>query len=186
MTRIREVRKARGLTLEDLARLCDPPTTPQTIGRLETGARTVSIGWLDRIAVAMGVETQDLLGSRGTSELKVVAVLGPAGAQPPSNNAIVVPPRVFEAQVAVLVEASLGEYRAGDELWCEILQAEEYRQALNRDVLVPRAAERFLFGRLINLDEDKVQILPLESGGRQQVLPSPPWLAVVRRLMRQV
>ena len=42
ITRIREVRRARDMTLDDVARACVPPTTPQTIGRLETGIRTVS------------------------------------------------------------------------------------------------------------------------------------------------
>ena len=39
ITRIREVRRARKLTLQEVADRCDPPTTPQTIGRLETGTR---------------------------------------------------------------------------------------------------------------------------------------------------
>ncbi|MFN3800012.1 MAG: XRE family transcriptional regulator, partial [Sphingobium yanoikuyae] len=39
ITRIREVRKAKGLTLEQVGLLCVPPTTAQTIGRLETGTR---------------------------------------------------------------------------------------------------------------------------------------------------
>jgi len=51
-------------------------------------------------------------------------------------------------------------------------------------VLVPRPAGRFLFGRLINRDEEKLQILPLEAGGRQQVVANPPWLAVVTKLVR--
>jgi len=49
ITRIRAVRKAKGLTLEQVGALCDPPTTAQTIGRLETGTRTVSVKWLNRI-----------------------------------------------------------------------------------------------------------------------------------------
>ena len=52
ITAIREVRRAKGLTLDDVARRCQPPTTAQTIGRLETGTRTVSVGWLNRIAAA--------------------------------------------------------------------------------------------------------------------------------------
>ena len=55
ITRIREVRRARKMTLQDVADRCTPPTTPQTIGRLETGTRTVSVGWLNRIAAALGV-----------------------------------------------------------------------------------------------------------------------------------
>jgi hypothetical protein len=51
-------------------------------------------------------------------------------------------------------------------------------------VLIPRPAGRFMFGRLINRDDEKLQILPLEAGGRQQVVANPSWLAVVRRLVR--
>ena len=47
------------------------------------------------------------------------------------------------------VSSSLGDYRAGDEIWCERLEPEDFAHALNRDVLVPRPAGRFLFGRLI-------------------------------------
>jgi len=184
ITRIREVRRARGLTLDDVARRCDPPTTAQTIGRLETGTRTVSVGWLNRIAKALGVEAQDLVERGETAELKVAAILGAAGASAPRRSAIVVPPRVDEGQLAVTVSASVGEYRAGDEIWCDTLQPEDYARALNRDVLVPRPAGRFLFGRLINRDADKLQVLSLEAGGRQQVVANPPWLGVAIRLVR--
>ena len=186
ITRIREVRRARGMTLDDVARACEPPTTPQTVGRLETGTRTVSIGWLNRIARALGVEAQDLVDRGETAELKVAAVLGPGGAVAPRRAGIVVPPRVDEGQIAVTVSASIGDYRAGDEIWCEMLEPESYARALNRDVLIPRPAGRFLFGRLINRDEEKLQILPLEAGGRQQVIPNPPWLGLAVKLVRSL
>lgn len=187
ITRIREVRRARGMTLDDVARRCVPETTAQTIGRLETGTRTVSVGWLNRIADALGVEAQDLVeGSAESTELKVAAVLGPNGASAPRKAAIVVGPRAIPGQVAVLVAAGIGDYRAGDELWCDALTAEEYGKALNRDVLVPRPAGRFLFGRLINRDSEKLQVLPLEPGARQQVVANPPWLGVAVRLVRSL
>ena len=186
ITRIREVRRARGMTLDDVARRCEPATTPQTIGRLETGTRTVSVGWLNRIAKALGVEAQDLVEGGDTSELKVAAILGAGGAMAPRKAAIAVPPRVEDGQIAVLVAGSLGDYRSGDEIWCDTLQPEEYARALNRDVLVPRPAGRFLFGRLINRDEEKLQVLPLEAGGRQQVVANPPWLAVAAKLVRNL
>jgi hypothetical protein len=174
------------MTLDDVARRCDPPTTPQTIGRLETGTRTVSVGWLNRIANALGVDAQDLVEGSDSAELKVAAVLGPGGAVAPRRAAIVVPPHVADDQIAVTVAASIGDYRSGDEIWCETLQPEAYVGALNRDVLIPRPAGRFLFGRLINRDEDKLQILPLEAGGRQQVVANPPWLAVATKLVRNL
>lgn len=186
ITRIREVRRARGLTLDEVAHRCDPATTAQTIGRLETGSRTVSVGWLNRIAKALGVEAQDLVEGGETGELRVAAILGPDGARAPQKAAIVVPPRVDENQLAVLVATGIGEYRAGDELWCETLSHENFGQGLNRDVLIPRPGGRFLFGRLINRDEEKLQILPLEAGGRQQVVANPAWLGLVVKIVRRL
>ena len=65
ITRIRDVRRAKGLTLEQVGALCDPPTTAQTIGRLETGTRTVSVNWLNRIAAALGVTSAELVDLPG-------------------------------------------------------------------------------------------------------------------------
>jgi len=186
ITRIREVRLARGMTLDEVARACDPPTTPQTIGRLETGTRTVSIGWLNRIATALGVEAEDLVKAGDSADLKVAAVLGPGGAAAPRKAAIVIAPKAGEGQVALIVSGSVGDYRSGDEIWCDMLGPEEFGRALNRDVLVPRPAGRFLFGRLIDRDEERLQLLPLGSGGRQQVVANPPWLAVARKLVRDL
>ena len=186
ITRIREVRRARGLTLDEVARRCDPPTTPQTIGRLETGTRTVSVGWLNRIARALGVEAQDLVQGGETAELKVAALLGPGGAVAPRRAAIVVAPRVGERQAAVIVSASVGDYRSGDEIWCDILEPANFGHALNRDILVPRPAGRFLFGRLIDRAEDKLQLLPPGAGARQQIVANPPWIAVASKLVRNL
>jgi transcriptional regulator with XRE-family HTH domain len=191
ITRIREVRRARGMTLDDVARACVPPTTPQTIGRLETGTRTVSIGWLNRIAAALEVEASDLVGHGERADLAVVAILGANGATAPKRAALVVPPRARAGQVAVMVSASLGDFRAGDEIWCDMLQPGDYVRALNRDVLVPRPAGRFLFGRLIgreaaNGQPGKLHLLPPGAGGRQSVVADPPWLAVAARLVRSL
>ena len=186
ITRIREVRKAKGLTLDEVAQACSPPTTAQTVGRLETGTRTVSVGWLNRIAAALGVEAADLVDHPDRSELEVVAVLGGHGAHAPKRPAIVVPPRNRPGQMAMTVAASLGDYRAGDEIWCDRLGPDQFALAVNRDVLVPRPAGRFLFARLINRDEEKLQLLPLEAGGRQQVIPNPPWLGMAVKLVRNL
>ena len=184
ITRIREVRRARNMTLDDVARKCSPPTTPQTVGRLETGTRTVSVGWLNRIAAALGVEASDLVDAGEKSELAVAAVLGGSGAQAPRRAAIVVPPKAGSGMMAVTVSASVGDYRAGDEIWCERLEPADIARALNRDVLVPRPAGRFLFGRLIGRDDDKLHILPPGAGGRQSVVSNPPWAAMAVRLVR--
>ena len=193
ITRIREVRRARGMTLDDVAKACTPPTTPQTIGRLETGTRTVSVGWLNRIAAALGVDAADLVDHPDRAELPVVATLGVNGAVAPKRQALVVPPKVAAGQIAMTVAASVGDYRAGDEIWCERLSPEEFGRALNRDVLIPRPAGRFLFGRLIGREEagqgepgGKLHLLPLGAGGRQSVVSDPPWAAMAVRLVRSL
>lgn len=194
ITRIRQVRRARGMTLDEVARACDPPTTPQTIGRLETGTRTVSVGWLNRIASALAVDAADLVESgEGKAELPVAAVVGAGGASAPRRTAIVVPPRPKAGELAVTISASIGDYRAGDEIWCETLQPEEFGRALNRDVLVARPAGRFLFGRLIGREapepgeaSGKLHLLPLGAGMRQQVVTNAPWIAMAARLVRSL
>ncbi|WP_310468758.1 helix-turn-helix transcriptional regulator [Sphingomonas sp.] len=186
ITRIREVRKARGMTLDDVAKACTPATTPQTIGRLETGTRTVSVGWLNRIAAALGVDASDLVDHGERADLAVAAVLGANGASAPKRGGIVVAPKAQEGQVAVKVTASVGDYRAGDEIWCDMLEPGEFGRALNRDVLVPRPAGRFLFGRLIGREDNKLHLLPPGAGGRQSVVSDPAWAAVAVRLVRSL
>ena len=58
INRIRDIRKQKRLTLADVAERCDPPTTAQTIGRLETGMRNLSLVWMNRIGAALGVEPE--------------------------------------------------------------------------------------------------------------------------------
>jgi transcriptional regulator with XRE-family HTH domain len=186
ITRIREVRRAKKLTLQDVADRCDPPTTPQTIGRLETGTRTVSVGWLNRIAGALGVEAGDLVKLPDREDVPIAAILEHDGAHAPRRVAVAVPPRPEPGMVAVAVASGLGDYRSGDELWCRRLAPEEFGAAMNRDVLVPRPAGRFLFARLIGREEGKLHLLPLGSGARQTVLADPPWIAVAIRLIRSL
>jgi len=184
ITAIRQVRLAKKLTLQDVAERCDPPTTAQTIGRLETGTRTVSVGWLNRIAAALGVTAADLVTLPDRPDILVAAILGADGAHAPRRESVVVPPAAAPELVAVTVAASVGDYRAGDEIWCDRLNPDAFAIALNRDVLVPRPAGRYLFGRLIGRDDGKLHLLPLGAGSRQQVVADPPWIARAIRLVR--
>lgn len=186
ITRIREVRKAKRLTLDDVARSCKPPTTPQTIGRLETGMRTVSIGWLNRIADALGVAPTDLVDHPASEKLEVLAHLNGDSATAPRKAQVVLPPHPEPTQVAILVTGSFADYRTGDELWCDRLEPEQFGRALNRDVLVPRPGGRFQFGRLLAREEGKLHLLPLGSGARQSVVSEPTFLALPVRLVRKL
>ena len=184
ITRIREVRRAKGMTLDDVAKRCEPMTTAQTIGRLETGTRTVSIGWLHRIAQALGVTAADLVDLPGKEHIPVAAYLGADGAYAPARPSHFVAPLIEGDMVGLRIMASIGDYRAGDEVWCTRIGPDHYAQALNRDVLFPRPGGRFLFGRLIGREGDRLQILPLIPHARQQILTDPPWAAVATKLLR--
>jgi transcriptional regulator with XRE-family HTH domain len=186
ITAIREVRRAKGLTLADVADRCSPPTTAQTIGRLETGTRTVSVGWLNRIAKALGVDAGDLVKLPTRADLPVVAVLGSDGVNAPRHESVIATPGPNPGAVAIIVETSIGEYRAGDEIWCDRVAPDQFAQMLNRDVLLPRPAGRFIFGRLIGREGNRLQILPLGAGAKQQIIEDPVWAGVAIRLVREL
>lgn len=186
LSRIRDVRKAKGLTLSDVAEKCDPPTTAQTIGRLETGTRTLSIDWLNRIADALGVDSAELVTLPEQQSLDIAAILGSKGCYAPSQAEQIVVPAIGGKSVAMRVDQSIGEYRQGDEIWLERLSPEQFASALNLDILVPRPAGRFLFARLLGREDGKLHLLPLEAGSRQQIVNDPPWIAKAVRLIRKL
>ncbi len=184
LSRIRDVRRARGFTLADVAQNCSPPTTAQTIGRLETGVRTLSLDWLNKIAAALGVDSSELVQLPDQQSLPVAAILGSDGARAPTKDETLVIPNIAGDMVGLRVTASIGEYRRGDELWMEKIEPAAFADALNLDVLVPRPAGRFLFARLLGREAGKLHLLPLEAGARQQVVSDPVWIAKAVRLMR--
>lgn len=57
--RIAEIRKARGLTLQEVAERAK--TTNQQISHLERGRRKLSYEWMERLAVALSCHPLDLL-----------------------------------------------------------------------------------------------------------------------------
>jgi len=185
ITAIREVRRARGLTLEEVAIRCVPPTTAQTIGRLETGTRTVSVGWLNRIAAALAVDAADLVRLPDRPDLPVAAILDGSGAAAPRRAMSVTPPRSEGDLIAIIVQATTGDYRAGDMIWCRRLGPADYIAALHRDVLAPAPAGRFAFGRLLAFDGDMVSILPATLGASPVALRCA-WIAVAERLVRNL
>ncbi len=183
-SRIRDVRKAKGLTLADVAARCKPATTAQTIGRLETGMRVLSLIWINRIADALGVDSSDLVALPDQQYLPVAAILGDDGTHAPTKEERIMVPNIGGSMIGLRIAATSGEYRRGDELWMEQLQPDAFATALNLDVLVPRPGGRFLFGRLLGREDSRLHILPLEAGARQQVVADPAWIAKAVRLVR--
>lgn len=186
ITRIREVRQARSMTLQDVADRCIPPTTPQTIGRLEVGTRTVSLAWLNRIARALGVEASDLVRSPERHDVPVAALVDQDGAHSPGQSRVAVPPRPGPGLIAITFIGTSGDYRSGDEVWLERVEPGHFASVLNRDVLVPRPGDRFLFGRLIGREEGRLHLFPHHAGRRQSVVNDPEWIGVAVKLIRDL
>lgn len=189
INRIRDIRRQKGLTLAELAAACDPPTTAQTIGRLETGMRTLSIGWMDRIAAALKVDPELLVRSDASEAPQIVARLGasgPDGLDRPSDALLVTELGGTGELVVLAIDYPHGEYRPGDQLWMRRLDPENAARAINRDVLVPRKGGRFAFGRLIDRRGSLVGILPPGHGEKQQVVENPGWIAVAEMLVRRL
>lgn len=61
--RIRELRKAKGLSQEDLAEMID--SSNSYVGHVERGERNVTLHTLDKIAQALKVEVKELLAYQG-------------------------------------------------------------------------------------------------------------------------
>lgn len=67
---LRRERKARGLTLSDVARTVG--TTPQTIQRIETNNMTVSVNWVQKICAALGIDPKTLMAERERFDRKLL------------------------------------------------------------------------------------------------------------------
>lgn len=190
INRIRDIRKEKGLTLADVAARCTPPTTAQTIGRLETGMRQLSLTWMNRIAAALGVEPQLLVRGEDSGQPKVVARLTEAGAEAlPAPRDAILPTQLAEdaPMVALAIEASGGEYQVGDQLWLrQVSDDRTWHRLINRDVLAPRPGGRFAFGRLIDREGRRIAILPTGRGQRQVIIENPAWLGVAEMLVRRL
>ncbi|MFK4873948.1 helix-turn-helix domain-containing protein [Novosphingobium sp. ZW T3_23] len=189
INRIRDIRLQKGLTLADVAAACQPPTTAQTIGRLETGMRNLSLAWMNRIAAALGVEPESLLRSEGSAVPVVVAVLSENGVESPRTRreALLPSDLATDAPWMVLeVGASCGEYRAGDQVWLRQHDWHDAARLMNRDVLAPCPAGRFAFGRLLDRTEAGLILLPPASGQKPIATEPPPWLAVAEMLVRKL
>lgn len=192
INRIRAIRQAKGWTLADLAAACVPATTAQTIGRLETGTRNLSLVWMNRIAAALEVDPQSLLRADTAEPARIIAQLTATGPEAlPTPREAVLPselaaPDGCPAPLVLEVATSLGEYRSGDLIWLHLLDpaSADVLRAINRDCLVPRPGGRFAFGRLIDRRGSLIGLLPPGAGQKQVVVDNPPWIALAAMLVR--
>ena len=136
--RIRAMRKRRGLTLQELAERIRPqPTTPQTIGRLETGARTVSLDWLLKLAEALDCHIADLLDMPERPSVPLVGSVAADGriTGRESGETVDFEPRAGHP-VAVRLAANIAGFQAGDVLIGDRLDGADLSGALGRPCIV--------------------------------------------------
>lgn len=145
-TRIREMRRAKGLTLSELAARVSPPTTAQTIGRLETGVRKVTLDWLQKIADAFGCGVHDLMAPEGDAAVPILGTLAADGQLAPAVGEALTLAAPGSGAVAIKIAAPLADLQVGDTLICSPVTPED---ALNKDCLVELADGRRLYGRLV-------------------------------------
>ena len=194
INRIREIRRARGLTLAELAAACDPPTTAQTIGRLEMGTRNLSLKWMDRIGAALGVDPEQLVRSDDVARPRVIAELGLGEVHALDHPRETVMPHEIAAEgsagqfLVIEAQAAMGEYRPGDLIWLRRIAASDprgFNAATNRDCLVPDA-DGLAYGRLMASGDTSLTLMPLLARAAPRIIAAPEWIAVSEMLVRRL
>ena len=181
-TRLREIRKKQKLTLEDVAKRCTPPTTAQTIGRLETGMRTLSVNWIERIAGALKVDPQELIGIPEAGDIKVLATLDKKG----NINAI---DELFSLRlsitnpVAVRITGNIQGFIEDDMLICSLMLPTQFKDAVGQDCLVIEE-DKMAFGKLLNYDGVSAEVAVTKNSKAQVVTFKPTEIAPYKYLIR--
>lgn len=73
--RVREFRKARGLSQEELAARIGDDLSISTISRIESGRIKLSRDWLEKIGAALGVNPIELIAD-ASSQVRLIPVIG--------------------------------------------------------------------------------------------------------------
>lgn len=147
-SRIREIRKEKNLTLQDVAERAG--TTAQTIGRLETGMRTLSLKWVNRIADALEVEPATLLSLPEQGDIEISCEIGGKGGVAKKNYGTVSLRLLGKQPIALKIKANMGEYRAGDSIICEKHGANKPKNAIGKDCLIELKNGDRTFAKLAN------------------------------------
>ena len=185
-THIRQIRKLRGLTLQDLADKVG--TTPQTIQRLETNSMTVSLAWLERIGQALGMNPAMLLQSYAAPTVPLVGELGGDGTvrrvdgqKIPRSVQIAVP---VDDPIAVSLKDRFGPHESGTLLIATRLLVTKNKIADGRDCLIELTGGRLLFRRIVYAKAGATAYVPYEDGSVVERNLDIAWIAPVVMAVR--
>jgi len=162
-SRLRALRRARGLTLAQVAAAIG--TTPQTVSRLETAGMSLSADWLERFADLFGVSIAHLLEARAGAELADLGRLDAQGNAPEPNDPMALPFTLPSPDpIAVRLSETIGAYRAGDTLIGARLQGAEMADCTGHDCLVGLDGRIVLARLLAGAKPKRFDLVPLASG----------------------
>lgn len=158
-SRIREIRKSKKLRLSDVAARIKPtPTTAQTIGRLETGARSLTVEWINRIADALEVDPSELVTAPDQPDCPLVGVLIENGHIAHTPLEMIDLRLSAKDAIAVRIEAAITGYSVGDILICDRLGQEDFKDADGSDALVELENGDSIFGRILIEEDGKITL----------------------------
>jgi hypothetical protein len=147
--------------------------------------RTMSVGWLNRIAAALGVDPSELVTNPERPDVPVAALLTAMGPEAPQRDMIIAPPTAKGDQLGLVVQVAQGDFRAKDQLWLDKLEGDDMSRALNRDCLIPLRAGEFAFGRLLEITQSSVTLMVWDArGGKAETWTRPAWLGMASTLIR--
>ncbi len=148
--KIREIRKQKGLTLHQVAALIRPqPTTAQTIGRLETGSRKVTLDWLEKIATALQCSVAELMPMDGDSPVPFAGTLSTGGEIIPADGETLSLHPPGAGAVALKIAQPTADFQVGDTVICLPVPVAEAARLVGKECLAELDGGRQLYGRLL-------------------------------------
>ncbi len=176
-TRIRELRKLRGLTLKQLAEQVG--TTPQTIQRLETANMTVSTTWLERIASALRMEPAELLALSGARDVPFLGRIGENGTlyrsgYDPSSFALDIPAK---DPLAARLDYATGDFQIGSILIAAKLPDTDASPINGANCLVALDATTVRLRRVFYTQSGEIIFASLNAGKSVEVNQNVEWIA---------
>lgn len=163
-SRIREIRRAKGLTLQQVGERAG--TTAQTIGRLETGMRTLSINWVQRIAKALNADPSALLSLPEGGDVAISGSVDKKGNIKEKRQGTLTLRLSANNPIAITFENNLGQYQQGDKIVCDEIELNDIGQAHGRDCLVRTMDGKLHFTKILQGKKTgKVTLVPISASG---------------------
>ncbi len=167
-SRLREIRKAKGLTLQEVADRIKPHgTTAQTIGRLETGRRTLSVEWIERIADALDCDPSALLALPEGGDLEISGDVSKGGCFEKKTMGTLALRLTAKDSIALYISDGMGQYRPGDIVVCNRLAEADFSKAEGSDSLIMTEGGRQYFAKIARGGKKGTfTLLPLAASGK--------------------